>query len=60
MDGEEHVSFQGRTTGSSGDVTASLTPEGNITVADKGQSRLCVYEDYEILIAKRGDATRSR
>ena len=59
IDAEEHVSFEGRTIGSSGDVTACPTPKGNIAVAGKGQSRLYVYEDYEILIAERGDAGRA-
>jgi hypothetical protein len=59
MDAEEHVSFQGRTIGSSGDVTACLTPKGNIAVVDQGQSRLHVYENYEILVAERGDADRA-
>jgi len=60
VDGEEHVSFQGRKIGSAGYVTAYLTPKGNIAVVDKGEDQLYVYEDYEILIAEWEDAGRAR
>lgn len=60
VDGEEHVSFRGRAIGRAGDVTAYLTPKGNIAVVDKGESMLYVYEDYEILVAEWGDAGRAQ
>ena len=59
VDGDEDVAFRGRKIGSADDLTAYLTPKGNIVVVDKREDRLLdVYDECQAFIDDYGDSDR--
>jgi len=58
VDGDEDVAFQGRKIGSARDLTAYLTPKGNIAVVDEREDQVYVYDEREAFIDDYGDSDR--
>ena len=58
VDDDEDVAFRGRKVGSAHDLTAYLTPKGNIAVVDESRDLLDVYDEYQAFIDDYGDSDR--
>ena len=58
VDGDEDVAFQGRKIGSARDLTAYLTPKGNIAVVDEREDQVYVYDECEAFLDDYGDSDR--
>ncbi|MGD0698939.1 MAG: hypothetical protein ABSA02_03545 [Trebonia sp.] len=58
VQGDEDVAFQGRRIGSADDLTAYLTPKGNIAVVGERGNLVDVYDECQAFIDDYGDSDR--